>query len=158
MPKIELQTQINANPKLVFDLSRSIDLHKISTRHTHEEAIAGRTSGLIEPGETVTWRAKHLGIYQTLTSAITAMESPQFFVDEMVQGAFHSFKHQHLFTPNEKGTLLTDIFEYQSPLGILGTLADWLFLKKYVTQLLVKRNETIKEFAETDQWKKVLSS
>ena len=44
----------------VFDLSRSISLHKISSAHTNKEAIGGITSGLINKNETVTWRAKHL--------------------------------------------------------------------------------------------------
>lgn len=68
MPRIYLETRISAPVEIVFDLSRSIDLHKISTEHTKEEAIAGKTSGLIALGETVTWRAKHLGFTQNLTS------------------------------------------------------------------------------------------
>ncbi len=66
MPKIHLQTFIKAKKELVFDLSRSIDLHLLSTKKTNEKAIAGKTSGLMELNDTVTWRAKHLGIYQNL--------------------------------------------------------------------------------------------
>ena len=47
MPKIELKTEINSTLEICFDLSRSIDLHKISTAKTNEEAIEGTTSGLI---------------------------------------------------------------------------------------------------------------
>ena len=64
MPKIELKTLVKAPKQIIFDLSRSIDLHKISTANTKEEAIRGTVAGLIDMGETVTWRAKHLGIYQ----------------------------------------------------------------------------------------------
>ena len=157
MPLIQLTTKISAPISTVFDLSRSIDLHKISTQHTNEEAIAGCTSGLINFGESVTWRAKHFGVYQTLTSKITAFENPNFFVDEMQSGIFKSFKHQHLFSEQQNETLMTDIFEYQSPFGILGKLADKLFLKMYMTQLLEKRNQTIKVFAESNRWEEVLS-
>lgn len=156
MPLIKLHTEIKANKEIVFDLSRSIDLHKISTEHTNEKAIAGRTSGLIELHETVTWRAKHFGVYQTLTSKITTFDRPNFFVDEMVKGAFKSFKHEHIFKASENGTLMIDLFDYKSPLGLLGAFADFLFLKKYMCNLLVKRNETIREFAETDKWKEVI--
>ena len=157
MPLIQLTTKISAPISTVFDLSRSIDLHKISTQHTNEEAIAGRTSGLINFGESVTWRAKHFGVYQTLTSKITAFENPNFFVDEMQSGIFKSFRHQHLFSEEQNATVMTDIFEYQSPFGILGKLADKLFLKMYMTQLLEKRNQTIKVFAESNRWEEVLS-
>ena len=43
---------------------------------------------------------------------------------------------------------MTDIFNYQSPWGVLGKFADFIVLKKYMTNLLIKRNTTIKEFAE----------
>ena len=155
MPRIELQTEINAEKQLVFDLARSIDLHKISTEHTNEQAVDGRMSGLIELGESVTWKAKHFGFYQLLSSKITEFENPNFFVDEMEKGAFKSFVHRHIFVEIPTGTLMTDIFEYKSPLGIFGTIADKLFLKKYMINLLTKRNETIKDFAESNKWKQI---
>lgn len=155
MPIIYLETQIRAPKAIVFDLSRSIDLHKVSTKHTKEEAIAGKTSGLIEMNEFVTWRAKHFGVFQNLTSKITAFDWPNTFTDEMQKGAFKSFSHEHLFTESNGMTLMTDIFEYQSPFGLLGKLADLLFLKKYMTKLLENRNQVVKEFAESDRWKEI---
>ena len=157
MPRIELKTEIKANRNIVFDLSRSIDLHKISTKHTNEEAIAGKTSGLIGINESVTWRAKHFGIYQKLTSKITEYDKPKYFTDEMIKGAFTKFKHEHHFIELNKGTLMIDFFDYKSPLGILGKLADILFLKKYMTKLLTKRNLVVKEFAESEKWKTLLT-
>lgn len=158
MPRIEIKTQVNADIKIVFDLSRSIDLHKISTAQTYEEAIAGKTAGLIGLNESVTWRARHFGVYQNLTSKVTAFNSPFYFVDEMTKGAFQGFRHEHHFIKTNGGTLMTDIFVYKSPFGLLGQLFDKIILKKYMTQLLTKRNQVVKEFAETGRWKEVLSS
>ena len=148
MPVITLETYINADKQTVFDLARSIDLHQISTKHTNEKAIAGRLSGLIELNETVTWQARHFGITQKLTSKITQFESPYFFVDEMLSGAFKSIKHEHRFLEQESGTLMIDIFDYVSPLGILGRIADRMFLCSYLKELLINRNSVIKEYAE----------
>ena len=156
MPRIELQTEIHANRTVVFDLSRSIDLHKISTKQTNEKAIAGKTHGLISLNERVTWKAKHFGIYQKLTSKITEYDRPNFFVDIMVKGLFSSFRHEHHFAEMDGKTIMTDIFDYKPPLGILGIVADRLFLKSYMTNLLAKRNKILKEYAESDQWKKVI--
>jgi ligand-binding SRPBCC domain-containing protein len=154
MPVIHLSTTIKAPIELVFDLARSIDLHILSLSHTNEKAIAGRTSGLVLKGETVTWEATHLGITQQLTSHITNVQPHDFFADEMVSGAFKSFKHEHHFdTLSEGKTLMEDIFEYKSPLGILGKAADVLFLKKYMTRLLEHRNQTLKEVAEDGRFK-----
>lgn len=148
MPTIELATKINAPIEKVFDLARSIDLHIESTKQTGEKAIAGKTSGLIELGETVTWRAKHFGIWQTLTSKITEFDRPNYFVDEMVQGAFKSFRHEHHFSRIDNQTLMKDVFEFESPLGVLGNLFNWLVLTAYMRTLLTKRNKVIKEAAE----------
>ena len=156
MPRIKLKTEIKADRNIVFDLSRSIDLHKISTRQTNEEAIAGKMSGLIGINESVTWRAKHFGIYQKLTSKITEYDRPNYFSDEMVKGAFAEFKHEHHFAESNRGTLMTDFFDYKSPFGILGKLADKLFLKKYMTELLTERNRIVKDFAESNKWKEVI--
>jgi len=149
MPVIRLETFIKADRDIVFDLARSIDLHQISTAHTNERAIAGKTSGLIELNESVTWEAKHFGIVQHLTSKITAMEYPNYFVDEMTSGAFKSFKHEHLFEQKGEDTFMFDIFNYISPMGMLGKAADRLFLRKYMTNLLLIRNKVIKEHAES---------
>ena len=148
MPKIELLTIINAPIEKVFDLSRDIDLHMESTRWTGEKAIAGKTSGLIELGESVTWRAKHFGIWQTLTSKITEFDRPNYFVDEMIQGSFKSIRHEHHFSDSNGKTLMKDVFVFESPLGILGKLFNWLILTGYMTTLLEERNRVIKEAAE----------
>lgn len=157
MPVIKLSTEIkNTTIALVFDLIRSIDLHKIAASKSNEEAIAGKTSGLISLNETVTWRAKHLGFTQELTSKITAYIFPTFFADEMVKGIFKSFRHEHYLTQIKGNVIVKDVFEYTAPLGVLGRLADSLFLKQYMINFLEERNAVIKDFAETEKWKKVL--
>lgn len=148
MPVIYLETFISADPATVFDISRDIDLHQVSTSHTKEKVIAGRMSGLIELGESVTWRAKHFGFYQELTSKITVFNYPKTFTDEMISGAFKSFEHMHKFHEAGEGTTMIDVFSYISPLGIFGKIADHLFLRRYMERLLVKRNLVIKAYAE----------
>jgi len=155
MPTINLQTLIKADIETCFDLSRSIELHLESTKQTGETAVAGRTSGLMEIGESVTWRARHFGIRQTLTSKITIMQRPVLFVDEMQRGAFKSFRHEHHFADVNGATLMTDVFTFQSPLGLLGATADKLLLTRYMTNLLRQRNEVIKIHAEAKYRSKI---
>ncbi len=132
-------------------MARSIDIYIQSTSQTGEKAIAGKTSGLIGLNETVTWEATHLGVRQKLTVKITELESPYYFVDEMVKGVFKRFKHEHEFERIHGGTLMTDIFDYTAPLGVLGKIADFLFLKKYMGHFLQKRNGVIKKLAEEER-------
>ena len=158
MPTIKLSTRIKASANLVFDLSRSIDLHTESTSHTKERAIAGRTGGLIELGEEVTWEAKHFFIRQRLTAKITQFDRPYHFRDTMVSGIFRRFDHDHQFVSDGEQMVMTDVFDYTSPLGLLGRLADVLFLRRYLQHLLVIRNQVIKTVAESGDAKRFLGS
>jgi ligand-binding SRPBCC domain-containing protein len=157
MSRIHLTTFIAAPVERVFDLSRSINLHTISTAGTDEKAIAGVTTGLINVNETVTWEAKHLFKKRQHTSVISAMEKPLQFVDEMTEGDFKSFRHQHHFKSIDNGTIMIDILEFESPYGNLGKFFNAIYLKKYLQKFLEKRNNTIKEYAETQKWKAILS-
>lgn len=156
MPIIELETKINAPIERVFDLARSIDLHTKSTSKTNEKAVAGRTSGLIEFGETVTWEATHLYIRQNLTSKIVAYDRPLYFRDSMQKGAFARLDHDHFFEELEEGTLMKDSFDYDSPLWFLGYIADVVFLEEYMRQFLIERNKMIKEISESDKWREFI--
>ena len=122
MPLIELKTIIKSDIKSCFDLSRNIDFHQISLKHSSEKAVAGKTSGLIGLGEQVTWEAKHFWVTQQLTSKITAFDSPYYFVDEMISGAFKSIKHEHIFETESDKTLMTDKFYFETPFGFFGKL------------------------------------
>jgi ligand-binding SRPBCC domain-containing protein len=157
MPSIELTTLIDAPIERCFDLSRSIDLHKLSTEGTDEEAIAGVTSGLIGKGQQVTWRARHFGISQTLTSRITAYDRPYHFRDEMIKGAFKSIRHDHKFQESGGKTVMKDEFYFESPGWVFGRLLNQLLLTKYLRSFLTRRNEMIKRTAESDDWKKILN-
>lgn len=88
MPVIHVTTFISAPADRVFDLSRSIDLHKKSMKHKKEEAVAGTRFGLIEKDETVTWKAKHLMKTRVLKIRISDLQKPEFFTDEQMSGDF----------------------------------------------------------------------
>ena len=148
MTTIHFTTHINAPIHKVFDLNRDIDIHKQSTSKSNETAIAGKTSGLINLNETVTWRGKHFGFYLTHKSLISEMEIPTYFVDEMVEGRFKSFRHEHSFLEKNGATIMKDTIKYQTPFGIFGTIFDFLFLKKHLTSFISKRNTFLKNLAD----------
>lgn len=151
MTTIKLITKINAPINVVFDLNRNIDIHKLSTSKSNETAIEGTTSGLINLNEKVTWRGKHFGVYLTHTSLISAMEIPNYFVDEMIEGRFKSFKHEHTFVEKDGKTVMIDTIVYQTPFGIFGKLFDRLILKKHLINFISERNQYIKNLAENQQ-------
>lgn len=148
MTRIELHTRIAAPIEQVFDLARDIDLHARSMAHTNERAVAGRTSGRIGQGETVTWRARHFGITWSLTSLIKVADAPTMFVDEQVRGPFRSFRHEHRFESIAGATVMTDRWEHVAPFGPLGCLVDRLILDRHMRGLLETRNRVLRDEAE----------
>ncbi len=154
---IRLFTSIAAPPERVFDLARSIEAHQQSAEGTHERAVAGVTSGLIGLGDEVTWEARHFGVKQRLTVRITGFERPARFQDIMIAGAFQSMRHDHEFIARPPGTLMVDRFEFESPFGLLGRMADRLFLFGYMRRFLVRRNQVLKALAESEDWKRYVA-
>jgi len=156
MVSIEEKTYINAPVERCFYLSLHIDLHQDSTAHTRERAVAGITSGLIGPGQRVTWRGRHFGLMLEHTSEITAYEVPTFFEDVMVSGAFRSFRHRHFFKSEDSSTVVEDTLEFAAPVPFLGRTVEVLVLKKYLRCFLRERNAFIKRVAESEEWRKYL--
>jgi ligand-binding SRPBCC domain-containing protein len=133
---IVTETPIDASS--LFDLSLDIDAHVASMSNSGERAVAGVTRGRIGLGETVTWRARHFGIWFTMTSRVTELERPLRFVDEQVSGPFKVFVHEHRFEPNQGGSRMTDTVTVASP--VFGRIAERLVLVPYLRRLLVQRN------------------
>jgi ligand-binding SRPBCC domain-containing protein len=156
MPLIHLTTFIQAPIERVFDLSRNIDLHKESMRQHREEAVAGTRFGLIGKDETVTWRAKHFFKTRVLRIRVTEMQQPVRFVDEQTDGSFKLMKHEHYFKPCDNGTIMIDLFRFESPYGAAGKLLNSFYLSRYLKSLLQQRNKTIKEYAEGNKWRRLL--
>lgn len=150
MTTIQLTTKINAPIQIVFDTARDIDLHQKSTATSNEKAIAGVTTGVINEGETVTWRGKHFGFYLTHKTRIIKMNFYDYFLDEMEEGNFKSFRHKHYFKEINGVTIMKDLLQYETPFGIFGKLFDVFLLKKHLTKFLLERNKILTETAEKE--------
>ncbi|MCD6069438.1 MAG: cell division protein [Bacteroidetes bacterium] len=148
MTQIILYTAIKAPVEHCFDLSLSVDIHQQSAAHTKEKAIAGRTSGICELNDEITWKARHFGIMQKMTVKITQVDRPHSFEDRMLKGAFKSMHHIHLFEYKDGITTMKDIFTYEVPFGFIGSLFDKLVLKRHMTDFLLTRNGFLKDVAE----------
>lgn len=123
----------------LFDLSLDIDAHLASMSASEERAIDGVTAGGIGLGETVTWRARHFGIWFTMTVRIAELDRPRRFVDGQTRGPFRSFRHEHVFDDDGGGgTIMTDTITLASP--VFGALAERLIVVPYLRRLIVERN------------------
>lgn len=159
MTTIEEITAVRAPIERCFDLARSVEVHLAGNVHWGEQAVAtgGVTSGLLALGDQVTWRAKHFGFRHRLTSQIAQLDRPAHFQDVEVRGIFPFMQHDHFFrwlSPTE--TEMRDVFVFSAPLPILGLLAEYLFLRRYMRNLLCERNAAIKQIAESNEWRKYI--
>jgi ligand-binding SRPBCC domain-containing protein len=157
--RLETITKIRAPIERCFDLARSVEVHLAGNAHWGEQAVAasGVTSGLLDLKQIVTWRAKHFGIWHTLTSEITAMDRPAYFRDTMVHGIFRYMRHDHFFRQlSPELTEMKDAFCFAAPLPVLGRLAEIAFLGRYMRTLLDERNSVIRRIAESEEWRKYL--
>jgi hypothetical protein len=159
MIHFEQTTLIHAPIDRVFDLSRSVEVHLLANVHDKEQAlvVGGVTTGLIDLGQQVTWRAKHFGFWHNLTSRVTAMEPPTYFQVTMVKGIFRFMQADHQLRGLPSGvTELKDIFAIAAPLPVLGPIAEGLFLRRYMMALNRERNVVIKQLAESEDWQRYL--
>ena len=85
-----------------------------------------------------------------MTSRITRLQHPIFFQDRMVSGPFASFEHDHRFEEAGGVTSMYDEIRFQSPLGVIGTLADRAIIGRHLERFLLARNNQLKSVAESD--------
>ena len=151
MHQLRVSTWIAAPPRVCFDLARSVDAHLASAADTGERAVAGKTCGLLGLGDEVTWRARHLGVTQHLTSRITAFEPPNFFQDRMTRGAFRFLQHDHHFVPHAGGTQMVDVLRFSAPLGPIGWVVERVVLGPHLRRFLIRRGAALKQMAEAQR-------
>ena len=72
----------------------------------------------------------------------------------MVKGVFKYLNHDHHFSEIEGMTVMKDVFSFSAPFGLIGRIAEVIFLTSYLRRFLIHRNSAIKRAAETEDWGK----
>jgi ligand-binding SRPBCC domain-containing protein len=79
---------------------------------------------------------------------ITQCEINHFFTDLQVRGPFKSWHHRHEFVSQAKeaagGTLIRDVVEYEVGFGVLGSLADRLFVRGQLRRTFAWRQQAVR--------------
>ena len=157
MPTIHLTNFIAAPPERVFDLYRSLNLHKRYMSQIKGTAVGGITSGLLGLDESVTWKAEYLFKARLLKLKITAINRPHAFTYVQAAGDFKTIRHEHFFKPANNGTIVITLFHFEIPYGVLGSAFNRYYLTAKLRYLLEQRNKLIKEYAESQKWSFILN-
>ncbi len=144
----EVRTDIDAPIEVVFDLARDIGVHVASQAGARERVVAGVTSGPIGPDQSVTFRARHFGVWFSLTSRIVVCERPHRFVDEQIRGPFRSIRHEHLFVESDHAVTMIDRVAFTAPAGPIGRVVERLVLARHLHDLITQRGAFLKVEAE----------
>jgi ligand-binding SRPBCC domain-containing protein len=157
MTKIEFNTHIKAPIERCFDLSRSIDFHKVSISPVFkEESVAGCTTGLIGHNQRTLMQSKLWGFQFSTELKIVKFNPPYFLSYEIADSNFHSIIHDYYFYDIGDETAMVNHFYYKLKLGVLGEIANLLILEKYLTRIITQRNDLLRDYAETDKWQEIL--
>jgi ligand-binding SRPBCC domain-containing protein len=147
---VRVSIDIAAPPERCFDLARDVEAHVRSAGPTRERVVAGRTTGLLELGDAITFEARHLGLRRRLSAVVTSYDRPRFFQDRMTRGAFRFLEHNHHFYRNaDGGTHLVDKLRFEVPYGPLGWLIGRYVVGPHLRRFLLRRAQWLKAEAET---------
>jgi len=98
------------------------------------------------PGMVITYTITPvLGIKLNWMTEITHVMEGKYFVDEQRFGPYALWHHQHHFKAIKGGVLMTDILNYAIPYGIIGQLANSIFVGKQVNNIFSYREKAIKD-------------
>lgn len=112
-------------------ISSPSNLKEITPKHMGFEVTGNTGKGQMYPGMIITYKVSPLlGIKLNWVTEITHVKDKEYFVDEQRIGPYTMWHHEHKIEPIEGGIMMTDIVTYQPPMGILGAIANTLFIKK----------------------------
>jgi ligand-binding SRPBCC domain-containing protein len=144
VPTFRLETHIAASPQACFDAARDMALHAESAAASGERIVHAPETHMLELGDEVEFEGRHFGITFRLRSKIVEYDRPVRFVDEMQKGPFARLRHVHEFHAQNGGTRMVDTFDFASPFGWLGALADRFFVAGHLRKFAAQRNGFIK--------------
>ena len=84
-----------------------------------------------------------LGIKMTWVTEITHVEYQKYFVDEQRVGPYALWHHEHIIEEIDGGVLMKDIVSYKPPMGLLGSIANALFIKRQLNSIFDYRVKAV---------------
>ncbi len=127
--------------------SSPLNLREITPPYMRFEVLSdAKWVGKMYPGQIITYTVRPLwGIPLFWMTEITHVREGEFFVDEQRVGPYALWHHQHHFKPIEGGVEMTDLVHYRLPLGILGDLAQRLFVRRQLEEIFDYRYRVLEQ-------------
>jgi len=128
-------------------MSSPKNLAKITPSYMKFEILSDLGDGKMYQGQIIEYYVRPLlNIKLHWVTEITHVKEKEFFVDEQRFGPYSFWHHKHLFKQTDKGIEMSDIIHYKLPAGIVGKIANELFIKKQLNEVFRYRNEVVNNF------------
>ena len=102
-------------------------------------------------GTVIDYNIKVMGIRVHWRTLITSYNPPTRFVDEQTKGPYLLWIHTHTFKIKDEGVEIHDCIEYSIPLGLLGRVVHFLWIKRKLDQIFDFRRRKIEEIFISDE-------
>ena len=123
------------------------NLKKITPEYMGFDVTTKNLPEKMYPGMIIGYKVSpFLGIKMTWVTEITQVSELKYFVDEQRVGPYKMWHHQHFIEPVEGGVLMTDIVDYQPPLGFLGAIANQLVIKSQLNEIFSYRTKQLEAY------------
>lgn len=122
------------------------NLKRITPDYMGFEVTSRHVPDQMYPGLIISYKVSPLfGIKTTWVTEITHIVDNDFFVDEQRAGPYKIWHHEHRLKSINGGVLMTDLITYQPPFGILGSIANSLFIEKKIKDIFAYRKRVLEE-------------
>jgi ligand-binding SRPBCC domain-containing protein len=127
--------------------STAKNLQKITPTDVSFQILTDLKDEPVYTGQIIDYIVKPmLNIPMRWTTEITGVEPPHRFMDRQLRGPYSLWEHTHSFESVAGGVKMTDDVQYAIPLGVLGTLAHALFVKKKLNDIFRFRELTLNDY------------
>lgn len=132
--------------------SRPENLNAITPPDMHFEILSNIEHTEMYQGMIIRYKiTPFLGIKMDWTTEISHIQDRTYFIDEQRFGPYAFWHHQHHFKPTSKGVEMSDILHYKVPYGIIGTIADAIFVDQKVESIFEYRKKAIEKVFDFEQ-------
>jgi ligand-binding SRPBCC domain-containing protein len=139
--------EINQPLDVIWDfISSPKNLKKITPDYMGFDITSDNIEDKMYEGMIISYKVKPLlGIKTTWVTEITHVKDKQYFVDEQRVGPYKIWHHQHFLEETSTGTLMTDIVSYQPPMGLLGSIANKIIIRKKLEEIFAFRTQALNQ-------------